>query len=84
MAGFILMRVRQKRETRERRRLQLVDREQHVLGENGNPLVTKITVATVDLVICAVPLKFVSIIRGGHCFIRRNVAVTVLHKVKLT
>lgn len=33
MAGFILMRVRQKRETRERRRLQLVDKELQYLHD---------------------------------------------------
>jgi hypothetical protein len=38
MAGFILMRVRQKRETRERRRLQLMDKEPQVVhGETEKP-----------------------------------------------
>ena len=48
MAGFILMRVRQKRETRELRRLQLLDEQQpiYTLGmmQNNIPFLCKYNV----------------------------------------
>jgi hypothetical protein len=54
MAGFILMRVRQKRETRERRRLQLVDREQqYVHGENDQPTSHYCNCTVINLLISA-------------------------------